>query len=105
MGVQLRYMPDGSCLSPLFMGSPLPNRQCRYTCGTMPATRLAATTVLAAANRTTVQTERDFGDLTASWGDPRHTVVLFLELLGDGVLIIWRTHASRIALNHPRKIF
>jgi hypothetical protein len=39
---------------------------------------------LAAANRTT---ERDFGDLAASWGDPRHTVVLFLELLGDGVLI------------------
>jgi hypothetical protein len=99
MGVQLRYMPDGSCLTPRRLGSPLPNA------GTMPATRLAATTVLAAANRTTVQTERDFGDLTASWGDPRHTVVLFLELLGDGVLIIWRTHASRIALNHPRKIF
>ena len=49
---------------------------------------------LAAANRTTVQTERDFGDLTASWGDPRHTVVLFLELLGDGVLIM-ATHASQ----------
>jgi hypothetical protein len=93
MGVQLRYMPDGSCLSPRFMGSPLPNAgtpavQCRPRALRRPR--------LAAANRTT---ERDFGDLAASWGDPRHTVVLFLELLGDGVLIIWRTHASRLTIH------
>lgn len=59
---------------------------------------------LAAANRTTVQTERDFGDLAASWGDPRHTVVLFLELLGPTVfsfrliILIILAPRTRVAL-------
>ena len=39
MGVQLRYMPDGSCLTPRRLGSP------RYPMPVQPATRLAATTV------------------------------------------------------------